>query len=224
MKEYVSPEFEVDAFHCPHCKAYAHQTWHTFVYTDTGSKSKAKIPNLSVVFCSKCGEYALWYTDIKPADNAPLYEHKMIYPVYSIAPLATEDMPEDVKIDFMEARNIVNASPRAAAALLRLALQKLMVHLGEKGKHIDTDIKNLVAKGLPVRIQQALDIVRVIGNSAVHPAQIDIKDDTETAITLFKLLNMIVEVMITQPKEVNEMYAMLPDTKKDAIKKRDGKA
>lgn len=25
--DYVAPEFDVDAFNCPHCAAYAHQEW-----------------------------------------------------------------------------------------------------------------------------------------------------------------------------------------------------
>lgn len=76
---------------------------------------------------------------------------------------------------------------------------------------------------MPEKIQKALDSVRVIGNNAVHPGQIDLKDDTDTAISLFKLLNMIVEIMITQPKKVDEIYGKLPTSAKEAIKKRDKK-
>ena len=159
---------------------------------------------------TRCKEYALWR------------EGKMIYPISTTAPLPAEDMPENVKADFLEARNIVNPSPRGAAALLRLALQELMPHLGEKGKSINDDIAELVKKGLPAKLQQALDGVRVIGNEAVHPGQIDLRDDPATAAVLFDLVNMIVDVMITQPKKVEGVYQSLPQSKRDAIKKRDG--
>ena len=49
--------------------------------------------------------------------------------------------------------------------------------MGEKGKDINTDIGNLVKKGLPIKVQESLDILRVIGNEAVHPGQLDLKDD-----------------------------------------------
>lgn len=132
-------------------------------------------------------------------------------------------MPKNVKEDYIEASNIASASPRAAVALLRLALQKLMKYLGEKGKKLDEDIASLVEKGLPIQIQKALDIVRVIGNNAVHPGEIDLKDDIETATALFSLINKIIEVMITQPKEIDEMYEKLPESTRKAIEKRDGK-
>lgn len=63
--------------------------------------------------------------------------------------------------------------------------------------------------------------MRVIGNDAVHPGQIDLRDDTKTAEKLFQLVNLIAEVMITQPKHVDELYESLPKTKKDQITKRD---
>ncbi len=115
----------------------------------------------------------------------------MIYPNLSNAPLPIDEMPEDVKEVFIEARNIVNLSPRGASALLRLALQLLMPHLGERGKDLNQDIGNLVDKGLEVKIQKTLDSVRVIGNESIHPEQLDLKVDQKTALILFKLLNLM---------------------------------
>ncbi|MDU8911428.1 hypothetical protein [Aestuariicoccus sp. MJ-SS9] len=73
-------------------------------------------------------------------------------------------------------------------------------------------------------MQQALDAVRVIWNHAVHPGQIDLRDDRATAETLFKLLNLIVDKTISEPKHVAEVYASLPEGAVKAIEKRDGKA
>ena len=132
-------------------------------------------------------------------------------------------MPEVVKIDYLEARLIVDKSPRAAAALLRLALQKLMPYIGESGKNINDDIASLVKKGLDEHIQQSLDIVRVIGNEAVHPGQIDIKDDQKMALFLFDLLNLIVENKISHPKRIEGVYQRLPLDKIRGILNRDKK-
>jgi hypothetical protein len=131
------------------------------------------------------------------------------------------DLPADVRHDYEEAARVFAISPRSSAALLRLCLQKLCKHLGEEGKNINIDIASLVAKGLDVRIQQALDIVRVIGNNAVHPGQLDLKDDREIAEKLFGLINLIADRMISQPKHIDAMYNSLPKSALDQIAKRD---
>ena len=210
-EKYEAPAFKKDGFHCPHCGVWAHQAWVEAYRRSPGEvHGWEQVEGLTFSICWKCKGYALWLNQ------------KMIYPEASNAPLPSEDLPADVKEDFGEARNVVNASPRSAAALLRLALQKLMIELGEKGKNLDEDIGNLVEKGLPEKIQKALDVVRVIGNNAVHPGQIDLRDDAETAIVLFELLNMIVESQIAQPKRVDEIFGRLPEGAKKHIKKRDG--
>jgi hypothetical protein len=167
------------------------------------------VHNLWISKCYNCSEMCIWLHD------------KMIWPVFSVAPLPNPDIPDDVKLDYNEAGVIINLSPRGAAALLRLAIQKLCKHLGQKGKDINEDIAAMVKVGLDVRVQQALDVVRVIGNNAVHPGQIDLRDDKATAERLFALVNLITEITISQPKHIKSMYEKLPDNALKAIEKRD---
>lgn len=144
----------------------------------------------------------------------------MVFPDSGNAPPANSEMPASVKKLYLEAAAIHSKSPRGAGALLRLGIQVLCAELGEKGENINADIKSLVSKGLPEIVQQSLDVVRVTGNSAVHPGQID-TDDPETVGMLFELLNIIVEYMIAMPQKVSGLYANLPSTAIDAIAKRD---
>ena len=67
----------------------------------------------------------------------------------------------------------------------------------------------------PEQSTQALDTVRVIGNDAVHPGQIDLRDDRDTAIQLFELVNFIADQTITRKNRVASMYAKLPQAKRD---------
>lgn len=166
--------------------------------------------NLYVSRCYNCKDISLWIYD------------RLIYPQRGEAPHANPDMPGEVRRDYDEASVILNQSPRGAAALIRLAIQKLCKELGQPGKNINDDIGALVAGGLDPRVQQALDAVRVIGNNAVHPGQIDLRDDRATAETLFKLLNLVVDKTISEPKHVAEVYASLPEGAVKAIEKRDG--
>lgn len=145
----------------------------------------------------------------------------MIFPAASIAPHPSLDMPLDVAADFNEAREVLAKSPRSSAALLRLSIQKLCKHLGLPGKNLNEDIGALVKAGLPVKIQQALDIVRVIGNNAVHPGELDLQDGGNTALALFQLVNLIIEDRITRQREIDEMYNKLPPNALKGISQRD---
>jgi hypothetical protein len=182
-----------------------------FLYTVEESKLvDVQLDNCFVSRCYSCRALAIWMFD------------SLIYPSVTSDVRETLDAPADIRLDFEEAAKIVDASPRGAAALLRLAIQKLAVKLGEKGDNLNEDIASLVRKGLDPQIQQALDIVRVVGNEAVHPGQIDLRDDRATAMQLFDLVNLIVDAMITRPKNIAELYGRLPETKRRAIEQRDG--
>jgi hypothetical protein len=153
--------------------------------------------------------------------NTIWLNEKMLYPVSRTALIASPEMPKNVHEIYQEASSIFVASPRAAAVLLRLALQMLCEYLGGKGKNINVDIATLVSKGLPPIVQQSLDIVRVTGNDAVHPSQIE--DLAETVGTLFELINIITEYMIAMPNKVSGIYSKLPANKLQEIENRDAK-
>ncbi len=150
-------------------------------------------------------------------------EHKFLYPASqpNTLPAPHKDLPESLILDYEEARSIAHLSPRSAAALLRLLVEKLCVRLGAKGKNINDFIADLVKKGLPKEVQQAFDILRLVGNNAVHPGQINLDDNLEIVNGLFTVINISVEHLITQPALLEKLYSGLPQSKREAIEKRD---
>lgn len=93
-----------------------------------------------------------------------------------------------------------------------------------EGDTINKNIADLVEKELPVRVQQSLDVVRVIGNESVHLGVMDLKDDFETGKILFNLVNSITTEIISNPKQLHELYGNLPEGKLKGIEQRDAKA
>lgn len=209
----VPPSLEMKSFTCPHCGVLARQNkWGhlgRFASTTCVGENELSKGEISVSKCDNCGKNCLWMESV------------YVYPPVSPVPRANADMPEDIQADYKEAAAIITSSPRGAAALLRLAIQKLMVHLGQPGKNINDDIASLVSAGLPKQIQQALDVVRVTGNNAVHPGKLD-ANDVEIARQLFPLVNVIVEYQISLPARVQDMYDALPPGALAGIAKRDG--
>lgn len=179
---------------------------------EDGKYVRQQANNIWLSCCYNCNKLSVWINS------------RLVFPSAREADAPNPDMPEDVVRDFEEARMIVGRSPRGAAALLRLCIQKICIALGEKGSKIDTDIANLVKKGLNPIVQRSLDVVRVVGNDSVHPGTMDLNDDRETALQLFKLVNLIAEQMISIPKSIDALYESLPEDKRKAITRRDGGA
>ena len=214
MTETTTPMFESDSFRCPHCGVHAHQEWEyieseNLEYWTPLQNSHLKFDGKDVLFslCARCHNPALWVSG------------KMVFPNTGAYPPASADMPKAVIEIYDEAGRIANLSPRAACALLRLSLEMLLKQLGERDS-INDAIANLVTKGLPLEIQQAMDTLRVAGNQAVHFGKISFDGDTDVE-GLFGLLNAIVYDHITLPRERKEMYNKLPQGAKKQIAKRD---
>lgn len=242
-------KYQSKKFICPHCNVLAQQEWikgddvadkfiylnnHIFLdyrnnikdYQQTSIKlflehSSEIIKNsINYIFpsnfaiseCQSCNNFALWV------------DKQIVYPKNISVEAPNSDMNQDIQDLYKEASSILFDSPKGSAALLRLALQKLLIQLGEKGKDINCDIANLVAKGLSPKVQKALDLVRVIGNESVHPGTINLDDNRDIALRLFRLLNFIADETITKPKEIDDLFEdIIPENKKNAIEKRDNK-
>lgn len=152
-------EYGKSFFLCPFCKEYSHFHWEYY------------INGIGIATCSKCGKTLFWLNDG--------YTNKMIYPQKIDVSFPYENMTDDVKNYYFQAREVVNDSPKAAAAFLRLAFQKLLK------KEKKSDFSDFIKK--------VLTTLRVIGSNSIQPGLIDDFDNEETAKSLFNLINSITE-------------------------------
>ena len=209
-KNYVAPQYGLDWFNCPHCWAFAHHNRYNMTYWHW----KHEWLNLKISICARCEKYCIWNKE----------NEEMIRPNISTAPLPHEDMPNEVKELYEEARQISVFSARAAAALLRVSLEKLTEHLWEAEWTLNTRIWNLKKQWLPESVIKSLDILRITANEWwSHSWEIDLTwaDNQDIVNKLFFLVNFIVEKMITDPKEIAQMYWSLPEDKLKWIENRD---
>lgn len=207
MEKNVPANFKESSYNCPVCGVYSMQFWSELGW-ETWEKKFQKTEVVQSK-CHKCDGILIWY------------KGSIVAPTVSTAPFHHDEMPKPVVEIYEEARSVFEISPRSAAALLRLALQVLCGELGYSQAKLDAAIGAMVKNGLSVQVQQALDVVRVIGNNAVHPGQINVNDGRDIAVGLFALMNYIVERMIAEPKKIETLFSALPDGAKAAIQRRD---
>jgi len=96
---------------------------------------------------------------------------QVVRPRDSVRPPAPHQVSEDLRGLYDEASMVASASPRAAGALARRALQQLIRDTaGISKRNLETEIDELVAHGgLPSHLTELLHAVRQVGNFAAHP-------------------------------------------------------
>ena len=98
-----------------------------YVYVDVG--------NLHLSECYNCRKVAVWV------------HQRLVFPAARAGVDPNADLPADIRRDYDEAREIVHSSPRGAAALQRLSVQKLCAHLGERGRTLTKTSRASCRKG-----------------------------------------------------------------------------
>jgi hypothetical protein len=206
-----SPAFNEPSFVCPHCEAFAEHTWDHLQFNVGGSWGSTALYQAR---CAACAKYNYWLT---VGDG-----HVMIWPDKMGGAPPGDDMPEDVRNIYDEARSIINRSPRAASALMRLALETLLTELYPNEGNLNATIGAASRAGLPGSIIQAMDVLRFNGNDAIH--EINREDSPETAASLARILNLVVERLITEPRQIADLHAQLPAGVLAQIEQRDAQS
>ena len=206
MANYFPPEPKKDAFNCPYCGVYAHQTWHDYVVygdgTYTNFYTAGTLKELSVSKCSHCGNIVIWD------------QKNMLKPAKMAVPDPSEDVPKDIKEIYIEAGKVLIYSARASGALMRLALELLLQQINKNDLKLNENVNKMKESNISGPLIKALTILRVNGNDIMHTGVINIFEKKEDITYLFDLFNMIVEELITRPKKLDESYSRIPESKR----------
>lgn len=213
-----TPKYKRPRFVCPYCEAFAAHAWPTLKMEL--KQATSGVPRFACSICQSCRGIVIWRSETIEPEAA----YQLIYPTIRTGPPPTPDMPKTVTALYEEARAVAQVSKKSAAGLLRLALQHLVDDLEPGPGDINLKIGSLVQAGLRPDVQRAMDVLRVVGNNAVHPGQINVDDDPDLVPSLFSLIQIIVEEMITRKHMIDELYGALPEGALDRIESRNAKA
>lgn len=227
-----NPSLDHPRFNCPHCDAFAHQSWADLVATDDEDGwTPLEIRTVAATFdddfpstrqesrwrcaeCASCNQWSFWHDD------------SMVYPNGRVGSPPHPDMPLEVSELYSEAAAVARVSRRAGAAMARAAVERLIKSIDPdtpKRATLEIRISRLKSK-VSTPLGQLLDVVRVTGNGALHlddtPGELVILalDDREGPAILALLLataNDLVEELITRPRTAAELWNKLPQSVRD---------
>ena len=231
---YIQPEFERNRFTCPTCGTLSQMIWlelfnpweHDAVNAENWELLEDYRFHAAVCVADGCVSIWLRYPE-HTEEGLVRRRTEMAYPPASHGPKPNPDMPESAKKLYLEAGNVLPGSTRAAAALLRMCTEDIIKFLAtkqDKEKVLDerTSLYRRVEflrehdKLWPAEeIDDALDLLRVIGNDAVHspePREIRGDDDTrQVARSLFMLVDMITEQLITRRRRARSLKKLIEE-------------
>lgn len=167
-----------------------------------------------VTLCSSCDLPTVWRGNVR------------MYPRSSSVPPAHPDMPPRSRELYEEARLVLQDSRRAAAALVRAALETLLKELdpSDRRKNLQTRIADLHGR-INSSLWKALTALRVVGNDSLHGEEDELVamyltgDAAEIVEPFFVALNALVEELVTQPRKADEIYQLIPPEKREAAER-----
>lgn len=158
---------------------------------------------ICITKCLECNRPSLWHED------------EIVWPVPKGIP-PKKEMPPEAKKFFKEAQEIIHISPRAACALLRIALELLVNYVGKlsptKGfREKDRLYDRINSLGVDPLTKDLLHTCRLTGNEFAHPGVINVegKDTLKLAVILSRLINHLVVVWIMPYVDMQRAKEML---------------
>jgi hypothetical protein len=177
-------------------------------------QSLERVPTWAAARCYSCKKYVLWVDRTLVFPDADKWNAAAYH-----AP--SDDMPADSRSLFLEAVAVLPHSKRAAAALCRAAMERLVKYVdpeAPKKAKLDERLVRL-EKRISSSTIDVLNVLRHVGNTALHGGQdgdesatIYMEDDDETiAETFFVAINVLVDELITKPSRNTALYERLPE-------------
>ncbi len=160
---------------CPNCREAYHDKpddWKSVQISSSKVSGLAFWCSLTV--CPVCDDAIVKFTERRT--NACGYtggKSKLIYPLSTTAATVSSQVPEAVRVDYIEASNVLPVSPKASAALSRRVLQVILdsqgYHASNLAKQVDLVLgKTATNKMLPSGVRRKVDAVRNFGNFSAH--------------------------------------------------------
>lgn len=242
--EIPAPKYMRPSFACPLCGALAAQEWRE-LYVPNGKggfghlQNKRQLdtqpaagprfidPLWAASKCYACGNHSIWL------HGSLVYPDPLSARV-AVAHAPHEEMPADAADLFREAVAVLPFSRRAAAALCRASMERLVKILdpdSPRRAKLDERLVRLEGRVSTSTID-LLNVLRHVGNTALHGEQdgdgsaiIYIDEDDETiAETFFLVINTLVDELITKPRRAAELYGTLPEGVRNAYESKAGRA
>lgn len=119
-------------------------------------------------------------------------------------------MTNEQKQLFNEAKDIFDISPKAASALLRCVIERILRDKFQKD-HSQSPLGKIlsdekVKKELGSELIQLCNACKLIGNYAAHSSMKIYEDESKQEIELlFELINAIAEELLSKPRKRQEM-------------------
>ena len=162
---------------CPHCSVAIHADW---------AEGRINLPHparrdwrYESAVCPDCDNAIIvlvelrWLDDEQRLIQGPRF---LVYPHSPASPRIDIDaaVPDPFTSDYTEARNVLEISSKASAALARRVLQGILTDQGYRSNNLAQQIdavldENDPMKVLPSHIRETIDAVRHFGNFAAHP-------------------------------------------------------
>ena len=206
---------------CPHCNISYFEDW-----TDTNAlvwDDGLEGQGLKYSPCPNCGKLVVRIVEGKVILDTEEFEHDpddkpiitnefTVYPNLNNPQLA-EEMPEEYKDEYIEAKSVLEISPKASAAISLLLLQNLLQEeLKIQGRNLSKQIDTFLdLQHVPSHLSKSIDAIRNIGNFAAHP-----KKETNTgaiisvepgeADWLLEVLLTLFDFLFVQPKRIEKRH------------------
>lgn len=154
---------------------------------------------LHLSVCAGCGIELAWQND------------KNLCPPFTLISPPDREVPLDVKADYNEARKIYKYSSRGAATLLRIALEKLLIHLklGSSSADLSSMVNELSQKKkanlveCPDHIIAGLVRTCVSEKGTYSTKAINEIENPKDVEILFHLINEITEEFIKKKRRID---------------------